>query len=49
MDGSSASLWNTCARQGHASVVTDTVEGITSRAARTVEQWAQDHAAAFRP
>ncbi len=40
---------NTYARQGHASVVTDTVERITSRAARTVEQWAQDHAAAFRP
>ncbi len=39
---------NTYARQGHGSVVTDTVERVGGRAARTLEQWAQDHAAAFR-
>jgi uncharacterized protein YbjT (DUF2867 family) len=39
---------NRYARQGHASVVTDTVERITGRRARTLERWAQDHAAAFR-
>ncbi len=39
---------NTHARQGHASVVTDTVERVGGRAARTLEQWAEDHAAAFR-
>src|SRR5262245_1002171 len=39
---------NTYARQGHASVVTDTVERITGHAARPLLQWAQDHAAAFR-
>lgn len=40
---------NTYARQGHASVVTDTVERITGRPARTLEQWARDHAPAFQP
>jgi len=39
---------NTYARQGHASVVTDTVERTTGRPARMLEQWARDHAAAFR-
>jgi uncharacterized protein YbjT (DUF2867 family) len=39
---------NTYARQGHASVVTDTVERLTGRAARPLEQWARDHAAAYR-
>jgi uncharacterized protein YbjT (DUF2867 family) len=39
---------NTYARQGHASVVTDTVERITGQRARTLEQWLRDHAAAFR-
>ena len=39
---------NTYARQGHASVVTDTVERITGRPAGTLEQWLQDHAAAFQ-
>ena len=39
---------NTYARQGHASVVTDTVERVGGRPARTLEQWAQDHAAVFR-
>jgi uncharacterized protein YbjT (DUF2867 family) len=39
---------NTYARQGHASVVTDTVERITGQQARTLEQWLWDHAAAFR-
>jgi hypothetical protein len=39
---------NRYARQGHASVVNDTVERITRRRARTLERWAQDHAAAFR-
>jgi uncharacterized protein YbjT (DUF2867 family) len=38
---------NTYARQGHASVVTDTVERVGGRTARTLEQWAQDHAAEF--
>ena len=38
---------NTYARQGHASVVTDTVERITGRAARSLDQWASDHASAF--
>jgi len=40
---------NTYARQGHASAVTDTVERITGRPARTLEQWLQDHTAAFEP
>jgi uncharacterized protein YbjT (DUF2867 family) len=40
---------NRYARQGHASVVTDTVERITGHAARTLRQWVQDHAAALRP
>ena len=39
---------NSYARQGHASVVTDTVERITGRPARSLEQWVRDHAAAFR-
>jgi uncharacterized protein YbjT (DUF2867 family) len=39
---------NTYARQGHASVVTDTVERVTGRPATTLEQWIHDHAAAFR-
>jgi uncharacterized protein YbjT (DUF2867 family) len=39
---------NTYARQGHASVVTETVERITGRPARTLEQWLRDHAAVFR-
>src|SRR5262249_53644484 len=39
---------NTYARQGHASVVTDTVERITGRAARTFDAWTRDHAHAFR-
>jgi uncharacterized protein YbjT (DUF2867 family) len=39
---------NTYARQGHASVVTDTVQRITGRPARTIEEWFKDHAAAFR-
>jgi len=39
---------NTYARQGHASVVTDTVERLTGRPARTLEQWLRDHAAPFR-
>lgn len=39
---------NTYARQGHASVVTDTVERVTGRPARTLSQWLTDHAAAFR-
>jgi len=38
---------NTYARQGHASVVTDTVERITGRPARSLAQWARDHASAF--
>jgi len=40
---------NTYARQGHASVVTDTVERTTGRRATTLEQWIQDHTAAFDP
>jgi uncharacterized protein YbjT (DUF2867 family) len=39
---------NTYARQGHASVVTDTVQRLTGRPARTLEEWFRDHAAAFR-
>jgi uncharacterized protein YbjT (DUF2867 family) len=39
---------NTYARQGHASVVTDTVERVTGRPARPLEQWIRDHAASFR-
>jgi len=39
---------NIYARQGHASVVTDTVDRITGRPARTLEQWIRDHASAFR-
>jgi uncharacterized protein YbjT (DUF2867 family) len=39
---------NAYARQGHASVVTDTVARLTGRPARTVEQWTRDHVAAFR-
>jgi uncharacterized protein YbjT (DUF2867 family) len=38
---------NTYARQGHASVVTDTVERITGRPPRSLDQWARDHASAF--
>jgi uncharacterized protein YbjT (DUF2867 family) len=38
---------NIYARQGHASVVTDTIERVSGRPARTLEQWARDHAAAF--
>jgi len=38
---------NTYARQGHASVVTDTVERITGRPATSLDQWARDHASAF--
>jgi uncharacterized protein YbjT (DUF2867 family) len=40
---------NTYARQGHASVVTDTVPRLTGRPARTLEEWFRDHAPAFRP
>ncbi len=40
---------NTYARQGHASVVTDTVHRVGGRAARPLEQWARDHAVAFGP
>ena len=39
---------NTYARQGHASVVTDTVERITGRPARSLEQWVGDHTTTFR-
>ena len=39
---------NIYARQGHASVVTDTVERITGRPARPFEQWLRDNVAAFR-
>jgi uncharacterized protein YbjT (DUF2867 family) len=39
---------NTYARQGHASVVTDTVQRIAGRPARTLAQWFADHAASFR-
>jgi uncharacterized protein YbjT (DUF2867 family) len=38
---------NVYARQGHASVVTDTIERTTGRPARTLEQWLRDHMAAF--
>jgi uncharacterized protein YbjT (DUF2867 family) len=38
---------NAYARQGHASVVTDTIERTTGRPARTLEQWLRDHVAAF--
>jgi len=40
---------NTYARQGHASVVTDTVERTTGRQATPLEQWIRDHIAAFEP
>jgi uncharacterized protein YbjT (DUF2867 family) len=40
---------NAYARQGHASVVTDTVERITGRPPRTLAQWVEAHAPAFRP
>jgi uncharacterized protein YbjT (DUF2867 family) len=40
---------STYARHGHASVVTDTIPRIAGRPARTLERWAQDQAAAFRP
>jgi len=36
------------ARQGHASVVTDTVERLTGHAAGTLENWVRTYAAAFR-
>ena len=36
---------NRYARRGHASAVTDTVERVGGQGARTLEQWAQDHAA----
>jgi len=39
---------NTYARQGHASVVTDTIDRITGRPARPLEQWLRDHEALFR-
>ena len=39
---------NTYARQGHASMVTDTVARITGRPARSFDEWVRDHAAAFR-
>jgi uncharacterized protein YbjT (DUF2867 family) len=39
---------NTYARQGHASVVTDTVPRLTGRPGRTLEEWFKDHADAFR-
>ena len=39
---------NAYARHGHASVVTDTVECITGRPARSLEQWLRDHTAPFR-
>jgi len=38
---------NTYARQGHASVVTDTVARITGKPARSLEQWLREHAEAF--
>src|SRR5215813_2377228 len=38
---------NTYARQGHASVVTDTVARITGKPARSLEQWVREHAEAF--
>jgi uncharacterized protein YbjT (DUF2867 family) len=36
------------ARQGHASVVTDTVERLTGHAAGTLENWVRTYAASFR-
>jgi uncharacterized protein YbjT (DUF2867 family) len=39
---------NAYARQGHASVVTDTVERVGGRPARALEQWIRDCAAEFR-
>ena len=39
---------NAYARQGHASMVTDTVERITGHAPATIDQWAAAHAKAFR-
>jgi len=39
---------NTYARQGHASVVTDTVDRVTHQPARSLEEWVRDHSAAFR-
>jgi uncharacterized protein YbjT (DUF2867 family) len=39
---------NTYARQGHASMVTDTVQRITGKPGRTLAQWFKDHAAAFQ-
>jgi uncharacterized protein YbjT (DUF2867 family) len=38
---------NVYARQGHASVVTDTVERVTGRAPRTIEEWAREHVSVF--
>ena len=38
---------NAYARQGHASVVTDTVERVTGRPPRTLEQWARDNTSAL--
>jgi uncharacterized protein YbjT (DUF2867 family) len=38
---------NTYARQGHASVVTNTVARITGKPARSLEQWLREHAEAF--
>jgi hypothetical protein len=38
---------NAYARQGHASVVTDTVERVTGGAPSTIEQWAREHASAL--
>jgi uncharacterized protein YbjT (DUF2867 family) len=40
---------NAYARHGHASVVTDTVERITGGPPRTLAQWVEAHAPAFRP
>ena len=39
---------NSYARQGHVSVVTDTVERVTGQAPRSLEQWARDHIGLFR-
>jgi hypothetical protein len=39
---------NTYARQGHASVVTDTVDRVTRQAARSLKEWVRDHCTAFR-
>jgi uncharacterized protein YbjT (DUF2867 family) len=39
---------NIYARQGHSSVVTDTVQRITGRPPRALEAWVRDHAEAFR-